>query len=309
MSSIEIKKISITKLDTDAIVNAANEGLLEGGGVCGAIFREAGSVELTKACNAIGGCKTGNAVITPGFNLPAKYVIHAVGPRWFDGKHNEPKLLYSAYKQSLLIAKENGLHSIGFPLISAGIFGYPLDGAWRKAIQACNDFICNNLGYDIKVIFAVLDDKILTAGEKIIKDIVVDEKVKDSVIKWCEKYTVLFHSINEDDELKCFFKGYNVYQPPQGHHGLYQILNVCMQEAYNSNVVITDYGNVVEDGKFSDRDLSCPSREWLATLTEKQILAVIAWHFRRDHFCEGSWIGESVADGHMAVLVDTLLEK
>jgi len=180
LSSIEIKKISITKLDTDAIVNAANEGLLEGGGVCGAIFREAGSIKLTKACNAIGGCKTGNAVITLGFNLPAKYVIHAVGPRWFDGKHNEPKLLYSAYKQSLLIAKENGLHSIGFPLISAGIFGYPLDGAWRKAIQACNDFICNNLDYDIKVIFAVLDDKILTAGEKIIKDIVVDEKVKDN---------------------------------------------------------------------------------------------------------------------------------
>lgn len=155
---------------------------MEGGGVCGAIFLEAGSVELTKACNSIGGCKTGNAVITPGFNLTAKYVIHAVGPRWFDGKHNEPKLLYSAYKQSLLIAKENGLHSIGFPLISAGIFGYPLDGAWRKAIQACNDFICNNLDYDIKVIFAVLDDKILTAGEKFIKDIVVDEKVKDNPI-------------------------------------------------------------------------------------------------------------------------------
>lgn len=82
-----------------------------------------------------------------------------------------------------------------------------------------------------------------------------------------------------------------------------------MQEAYDSNVVITDYGNVVEDGKFSDRDLSCPSREWLYTLIEKQILAVIAWHFRSEHFCEGSRIGESVADGHMAVLVDTLLEK
>lgn len=222
MSSIEIKKISITKLDTDAIVNATNEGLLEGGGVCGAIFREAGSVELTKACN---------------------------------------------------------------------------------------DFICNNLDYDIKVIFAVLGDKILTAGEKIIKDIVLGEKVKNSVIKWCEKYTVLFHSINEDDELRCFFKGYNVYQPPQGHHGLYHILNVCMQEAYDSNVVITDYSSVIEDAKFSDSELSCPSREWLATLTEKQILAVIAWHFRRDHFCEGSWIGKSVANGHMAILVDALLEK
>jgi len=86
MSTIEIKKIGITKLDTDAIVNAANEGLWEGGGVCGAIFRDAGSAELTKACNAIGGCKTGNAVITPGFKLPAKYVIHAVGSRWTDGK-------------------------------------------------------------------------------------------------------------------------------------------------------------------------------------------------------------------------------
>ena len=172
MSSIEIKKIGITKLDTDAIVNAANEGLWEGGGVCGAIFREAGSAELTKSCNAIGGCKTGNAVITPGFNLAAKYVIHAVGQRWTDGNHNEPKLLYSAYKQSLILAKENGLHSIGFPLISAGIFGYPLDGAWRKAIQACNDFIENNSEYDIKIIFAVLDDKILAAGEETLKEIV-----------------------------------------------------------------------------------------------------------------------------------------
>ncbi|WP_031548844.1 macro domain-containing protein [Oribacterium sp. FC2011] len=172
MSSIDIKKISITKLDTDAIVNAANEGLWQGGGVCGAIFRDAGSQELTKACNAIGGCKTGNAVITPGFNLPAKYVIHAVGPRWTDGNHDEPKLLYSAYKQSLILAKENKLHSIGFPLISAGIFGYPLDGAWRKAIQACNDFIKDNLDYDIKIIFAVLDDKILAVGEKTLKDIV-----------------------------------------------------------------------------------------------------------------------------------------
>ena len=168
---IEIRKIGITKLDTDAIVNAASEGLWEGGGVCGAIFRDAGSAELTKACNDIGGCKTGNAVITPGFKLPAKYVIHAVSPRWTDGNHNEPKLLYSAYKQSLILAKENELHSIGFPLISAGIFGYPLDDAWRKAIQACNDFMHGNPDYDIKIIFAVLDDKILSVGEKILKDV------------------------------------------------------------------------------------------------------------------------------------------
>ncbi len=136
MSQIKIQKIGITKLETDAIVNAANEGLWEGGGVCGAIFAEAGSKELTAACNAIGGCKTGNAVITPGFNLPAKYIIHAVGPRWRGGNSNEPRLLYSAYKQSLTVAIENDIHSIGFPLISAGIFGYPVNQAWRKAIQA-----------------------------------------------------------------------------------------------------------------------------------------------------------------------------
>ena len=104
-SVIEIRKVGITKLSTDAIVNAANDGLREGGGVCGAIFREAGSAELTKACNVIGGCKTGNAVITPGFKLPVKYIIHAVGPVWHGGSQNESKLLYSAYKQSLLVAK------------------------------------------------------------------------------------------------------------------------------------------------------------------------------------------------------------
>ena len=172
MSSIEIRKIGITDLNTDVIVNAANEGLWAGGGVCGAIFRDAGSAKMMQACNAIGGCKTGNAVITPGFNLPAKYVIHAVGPQWSGGNHNEPQLLYSAYKQSLLLAKENGLHSIGFPLISAGIFGYPIDGAWRKAIQACKDFIDANPDYDIEIIFAVLDDQIKTVGEEMLREIV-----------------------------------------------------------------------------------------------------------------------------------------
>ncbi len=166
MSSIEIRKIGITKLSTDAIVNAANEGLWEGGGVCGAIFREAGSAEMTEACWAIGGCKTGNAVITPGFRLPAKYVIHAVGPRWLDGEHGEPQLLYSAYEKSLILAGENNLHSIGFPLISAGIYGYPKDKAWGRAIQACTDFIRANPGYEIEIIFAVLEDGIIEMGER-----------------------------------------------------------------------------------------------------------------------------------------------
>lgn len=171
MSFIEIRKIGITNLHTDAIVNAANTGLWEGGGVCGCIFRDAGSVEMTAACNAIGHCEEGSAVITPGFRLLAKYVIHAVGPRWFDGNHREPELLYSAYKKSLLLAKENQVHSIGFPLISAGIFGYPVDKAWERAIRACKDFIDENQDYEIQIVFAVLDERIQEIGERIISEI------------------------------------------------------------------------------------------------------------------------------------------
>ena len=135
MSSITIQKTSITGLQVDAIVNAANSRLMNGGGVCGAIFQAAGAYELQAACNKIGKCNTGNAVITPGFKLPAKYVIHAVGPIWNGGAYNEAQLLYSAYKQSLKVAKENGIHSIAFPLISAGIYGYPKDEAWRDGLD------------------------------------------------------------------------------------------------------------------------------------------------------------------------------
>lgn len=171
-SSIEVKKIGITELDVDAIVNAANSRLLEGGGVCGAIFREAGSAELTKACSEIGGCETGNAVITPGFNLQAKYIIHAVGPIWNGGDNGEAELLYNAYAQSLVLAKENNCHSIGFPVISSGIYGYPKDEAWKIAVQACNDFITDNSDYPIKIFFAVLSDKSKEIGEKVIAETV-----------------------------------------------------------------------------------------------------------------------------------------
>ena len=169
MSSINIQKVSITKFTADAVVNAANSGLWEGGGVCGFIFRDAGSADMTRACDAIGHCDVGSAVITPGFRLPAKYVIHAVGPRWSGGSNNEPELLYSAYMSSLKVAKENGIHSIGFPLISAGIFGYPLEGAWERAVTACRDFIRSNPDYDIAITFCVLDDRIMETGKRILE--------------------------------------------------------------------------------------------------------------------------------------------
>lgn len=170
MSKIEIEKIDITRLETDAIVNAANEGLLQGGGVCGAIFRIAGADKLTAACSLIGHCATGQAVITPGFDLPAKHIIHAVGPIWRGGKNHEPELLYSAYKSSLNVAMENDCHSIGFPLISAGIYGYPLSGAWQQALKACSDFITEYSDYEMNIVFAVLDEKIMNIGLEILVD-------------------------------------------------------------------------------------------------------------------------------------------
>ncbi len=168
MSTIDIKKISITDLETDAIVNAANEGLWAGGGVCGAIFKAAGHNQLQAACDKIGRCDTGSAVITDGFDLKAKYIIHAVGPRWRDGKHGEPDKLYGAYYSSLKLAAENGCTSIGFPLISAGIFGYPAEGAWYQAIKACTEFLTNNPDKPMNIIFAVLDDAGVNLGKKVL---------------------------------------------------------------------------------------------------------------------------------------------
>ena len=164
MSQIVIQKISITDLATDAIVNAANSGLLAGSGVCGAIFKAAGYRQLQDACDRYGYCPTGSAVITPGFNLKAKYVIHAVGPIWQGGGQGEAELLRSAYIKSLELAVGNGCRSIGFPLISAGIYGYPLREAWSVAISACRDFTERNPESTVDVTFAVLSDSIMAAG-------------------------------------------------------------------------------------------------------------------------------------------------
>ena len=165
---ITIRKTSITDLDTDAIVNAANENLWPGAGVCGAVFRAAGYERLVEACNSIGHCDTGSAVITPGFDLEAKYIIHAVGPIWFGGDRGEPEKLYGAYRKSLELALENGCRSIGFPLISTGVYGYPKEKAWRVAIGACRDFQRDN---DMDIVFAVMDDRALEAGNRVLQEI------------------------------------------------------------------------------------------------------------------------------------------
>lgn len=135
MPRIDIRQADITKLEVDAIVNAANTELLDGAGVCGAIHRAAGP-ELLAECQTLGGCDTGDARITKGYQLPARYVIHAVGPVWQGGGSDEAELLASCYRKSILLAEEHGLNSIAFPAISCGIYGYPINQAATIAIEA-----------------------------------------------------------------------------------------------------------------------------------------------------------------------------
>ncbi len=137
----EIVRSDITTMHTDAIVNAANTALQQGGGVCGAIFKAAGESELQRACNAIGRIQTGQAVITPGFGLKAKYIVHTAGPVWRGGGEGEEEQLKSCYRNSLLLAKENGCNSIAFPLISSGIYGYPKEQALRVAADTIREFL------------------------------------------------------------------------------------------------------------------------------------------------------------------------
>ena len=133
--AIEAVQGDITRQHVDAIVNAANSALAGGGGVDGAVHRAAGTAELQAACRAIGGCATGEAVATPGFKLAARWIIHAVGPRWRGGTAGEAELLASCYRRSLVVAAELGARSIAFPAISTGIYGYPADQAAAIAVD------------------------------------------------------------------------------------------------------------------------------------------------------------------------------
>jgi O-acetyl-ADP-ribose deacetylase (regulator of RNase III) len=164
---IEILRGDITKLAVDAIVNAANTTLLGGGGVDGAIHRAAGP-ELLAECRSLGGCRPGEAKITRGYHLPARFVIHTVGPVWHGGKHDEPQTLANCYRNSLQVAVENGIKKIAFPAISCGAYGYPIDEAAQIAFETTRDFLAANNEIQ-KVIFAFWDEDVGEAFSTVLK--------------------------------------------------------------------------------------------------------------------------------------------
>jgi O-acetyl-ADP-ribose deacetylase len=163
---LEVLRGDITKLDVDAIVNAANTSLLGGGGVDGAIHRAAGP-QLLEECRTLGGCETGGAKLTRGYNLPAKFVIHTVGPVWHGGNRGEPAKLTSCYRTALQLAANNGAKTIAFPAISCGVYGYPIEAATEIAVAETRTFLSEH-ALPERVIFVAFNDEIFQAYQRLL---------------------------------------------------------------------------------------------------------------------------------------------
>jgi len=208
-----IVRQDITKMKVDAVVNAANTGLQMGGGVCGAIFRAAGPLELQAACDKLAPIKTGEAVITPGFSLPAKYIIHTAGPIYSRNNAEQcEKLLRSAYINSLQLAVNNQCESIAFPLISSGIYGYPKAEALQVAVSAIKEFLAE---HDLDVYLAVFDRESFIVSEKLLGEVTtyIDEHYVEKHETRRRELSDFEHSVPEENFKSCMYSMPQLAEP------------------------------------------------------------------------------------------------
>lgn len=189
---LAIVRNDITKMDVDAIVNSTNTRLKKGGGSCGLIFETAGVLKLQAECDAIGHCERGEAVITKGYNLPARHIIHTVGPVWKGGKSGEALLLRACYTNSLELAVKNGCESIAFPLISSGIYGYPKEDALQIALDTIRDFL---LKHELDVYLVVYDKESFAISHTLFSDI--ERYIDDNYIEEHKRYRMRFRNMRE----------------------------------------------------------------------------------------------------------------
>lgn len=230
---IQIVRNDITKMHVDAIVNAANNKLMPGGGVCGAIHKAAGP-QLAAECSLLGGCDTGAAKATFGYDLPAKYVIHTVGPVWHGGEYGEKEALSSCYKESLALAKEKGCETIAFPLISSGIFGYPKKEALRVAMDAISSFLMDN---EMMVYLAVFDKDALSVSKALFANIeeYIDEHYVDEFAE-----VDCYSRRMQEEELICFEKG--AYAPAAVSIGA-----VCASDTASPDGDLDDWLDAIDE--------------------------------------------------------------
>ena len=189
---LTIVRNDITKMDVDAIINSTNTSLKKGGGVCGAIFEMAGTQKLQAECDAIGRCERGEAVITKGYNMPARNIIHTVGPVWNGGKSGEPYLLRACYTNSLALAVRHGCESIAFPLISSGIYGYPKDEALQIALDAIRDFL---LEHELDVYLVVYDNASFSISKTLFSDI--ERYIDDNYVDEHKSHRMRFRNMRD----------------------------------------------------------------------------------------------------------------